>query len=66
MFNENYSLKNTMVRRKKALLNICIANDLANSFGGKKADYSKRLNHKLKAKIAMNNDLYSERFRMAA
>ena len=34
--------------REKARLNICIANDLAESFGGRKADYLIRLNRKLK------------------
>jgi hypothetical protein len=66
MFNENYYMKNKMAWRKKARLNIGIAKDLANSFGGKKADYLKRLNHKLKIKIAVGNGFYSERFRMAA
>lgn len=66
MFNENYDLKSKMVWRKKARLNICIAKDLANNFGGKKADYLKMLNHKLKVKIADNHGFYSEPFRMAA
>jgi hypothetical protein len=66
MFNENYYLKNKIVWQKKARLNICIAKDLANSFGGKKADYLKRLNRKLKIKITVGNGLYSEHFRMAA
>ncbi|MHC4458414.1 MAG: hypothetical protein ACYS0I_15265 [Planctomycetota bacterium] len=66
MFKKNYNLKNKMVWQKKARLNICIAKDLANSFGGKKADYLKRLNRKLKIKIAVSNDLYSDHFRMAA
>jgi hypothetical protein len=66
MFNENYYLTNKMIWRKKARLNICIAKDLANSFGGKKADYLKRLNHKLKTKIAVGNGVYSDHFRMAA
>jgi hypothetical protein len=38
--------------RDKAKLNICIAKDLADSFGGKKAEYLKRLNQKLKTRIA--------------
>jgi hypothetical protein len=37
--------------RDKAQLNICIAKDLADSFGGRKADYLQRLNQKLKIKI---------------
>ena len=42
---------NTMSWRDKARLNICIAKDLADSFGGKKAEYLKRLNQKLRMKI---------------
>lgn len=38
--------------RDKAKLNVCIAKDLADSFGGKKADYLKKLNQNLKMKIA--------------
>ena len=34
--------------REKARLNICIARDLTDSFGGRKADYLIRLNRKLK------------------
>jgi hypothetical protein len=63
--NDNYKNKKT-AWRKKARLNNCIAQDLANSFGGKKADYLKRLNQKLRAKIAVSNALYSNHFRMAA
>ena len=42
---------NKMSWRDKAQLNICIAKDLADSFGGRKADYLQRLNQKLKIKI---------------
>jgi hypothetical protein len=66
MFDENYYLKNKTAWRKKARLNICIAKDLANSFGGKKADYLKRLNQKLRLKIADHHGLYLAPFRMAA
>jgi len=40
--------------RDKARLNVCIAKDLAESFGGSKADYLKRLNQKLKMRIIDN------------
>ena len=40
--------------RDKARLNICIAKDLADSFGGRKAEYLKRLNQKLRIKIAFD------------
>ena len=41
--------------RDKARLNICIAKDLADSFGGRKADYLIRLNRKLRIKIAIGS-----------
>jgi len=44
-------LNDRMSLRDKARLNICIAKDLADSFGGTKADYLKRLNQKLRMKI---------------
>ncbi len=66
MINKNFCLNNKLTWRNKARLNICIAKDLANSFGGKKADYLKRLNHNLKIKITTGNGFYSEPSRMAA
>jgi hypothetical protein len=66
MFYKANVINSKMAWRKKARLNIYIAKDLANSFGGKKADYLKRLNQKLKRKIAVSNGLYSNHFRMAA
>ena len=44
--------------REKARLNVCIAKDLAENFGGKKADYLKMLNQKLRAQIIDNSALY--------
>ena len=66
MCDQYNTINNKMAWRKKARLNICIARDLSNSFGGKKADYLKRLNRRLRAKITLNKDLYSKHFRMAA
>ena len=40
--------------REKARLNICIAKDLADSFGGRKADYLIRLNRKLRLDISLS------------
>ena len=40
--------------RDKARLNICIAKDLADSFGGRKAEYLKRLNQNLRMRIAFD------------
>ena len=45
--------------RSKARLNICIAKDLADSFGGKKADYLIRLNRKLRMKIIFDSADYA-------
>ena len=55
MFNTVVSIKNKMSWRDKARLNIWIAKDLADSFGGRKADYLIRLNRKLRMKIAIGS-----------
>jgi len=44
--------------REKAKLNVCIAKDLAENFGGKKADYLKKLNQKLRAQSTFTSSLY--------
>jgi hypothetical protein len=51
MFNSIIALNNKVAWRKKAQANICIAKELAEIFGGGKADYLKRLNRKLRMKI---------------
>ena len=48
---------NKMSFREKARLNVCIAKDLAENFGGKKVDYLKMLNQKLKTQIIVNSSL---------
>ena len=55
MLSAIIQLNNKMSLRDKARLNICIARDLADSFGGRKADYLIRLNRKLKVKIIMDS-----------
>ena len=40
--------------RDKARLNICIAKDLAENFGGRKADYLIRLNRKLRINFSFS------------
>ena len=65
MFNDQNYQFNKMTWRNKARLNVCIAKDLAESFGGKKADYLKRLNRKLKMKIAADG-FYFNHFAKAA
>ncbi len=52
--------------RDKARLNICIAKDLADSFGGRKADYLIRLNRKLRLKIAISTSSFTDCIAMAA
>jgi hypothetical protein len=52
--------------RSKARLNICIAQDLADNFGGNKADYLKRLNQKLRLKIVCNATFYNRSLAKAA
>ena len=46
-----------MTFRDKTRLNICMAKDLAENFGGKKVDYLKMLNQKLRAQIIVNSSL---------
>ena len=55
MFNTVVPINSKMSWRDKARLNICIAKDLADSFGGRKADYLIRLNRKLRMKIAIGS-----------
>jgi hypothetical protein len=52
MFKIHLHPYNKMSWRDKARLNIWIAKDLADSFGGRKAEYLKRLNQNLRKKIA--------------
>jgi hypothetical protein len=47
-----------MSLREKAMLNNGIAKDLAEGFGGRKADYLIRLNRKLKVEIAFRRNDY--------
>ena len=55
MLSTLIQLNNKMSLRDKARLNICIARDLADSFGGRKADYLIRLNRRLKVKIIFDS-----------
>ena len=55
MFKIHLYPYNKLSWRNKARLNICIAKDLADSFGGRKADYLIRLNQKLRMKIAIGS-----------
>ncbi len=58
MFKEENYRMDKMSFREKAKLNVCIAKDLAENFGGKKADYLKILNQKLRAQISFTSSLY--------
>jgi hypothetical protein len=51
MFTAGLSASRQKAFRDKARLNAWIARDLAEEFGGKKTDYLKRLNGKLKEEI---------------
>ena len=56
MFRTIIPFNSKMSLRDKARLNICIAKDLADSFGGSKADYLKRLNQRLRIRIALHSN----------
>ena len=58
MLKEKKIWVNKMSFREKARLNVCIAKDLAENFGGKKTDYLKKLNQKLRAQIIVNSSRY--------
>ena len=66
MFSSNPPLNSKIYWRKKAQTNICIAKELADIFGGAKADYLKKLNHRLRIKIADHSGFYSNAFARAA
>jgi hypothetical protein len=55
MFKVHLHPYSKMSCRDKARLNICIAKDLADSFGGRKSDYLIRLNRKLRIDIALTS-----------
>ena len=55
MYNSVIQMNSKVSLRDKARLNICIAKDLADSFGGRKADYLIRLNQKLRIKVAIGS-----------
>jgi hypothetical protein len=59
MYFEPKNVCSKISYRDKARLNICIAKDLSDSFGGRKADYLKRLNRKLRAQIEVNNTSFT-------
>ena len=55
-----------MSLRDKARLNICIAKDLADSFGGRKADYLIKLNRRLRIKITFGSTNFTNCLAKAA
>ena len=59
MFDTITPLDMKMTFRNKAKLNICMAKDLAENFGGRKADYLKRLNRKLRMRIAFESNRFA-------
>jgi len=66
MFNTIIPLEMKMTFRDKVRLNICIAKDLAENFGGRKADYLIRLNRRLKANISLETIIYINHLDKAA
>ena len=61
MFKIHLHPYSNMSWKDKARLNICIAKDLADSFGGKKTEYLKRLNQNLRMRIAFDtNQAFAE------
>jgi hypothetical protein len=55
MFKVHLHPYSKMSWKEKARLNICIAKNLADSFGGRKSDYLIRLNRKLRIDIALTS-----------
>ena len=66
MLSTMISLDYKMSLRDKARLNICIAKDIADTFGGSKADYLKRLNQKLRNRIAAQSNSHNNYLAKAA
>jgi hypothetical protein len=65
MINSNIPPNSKIFWRKKAQTNICMAKELADIFGGVKADYLKKLNHRLRIKIAHHYGFSSNAFAKA-
>ncbi|MGD8343572.1 MAG: hypothetical protein PVI38_02335 [Desulfobacterales bacterium] len=55
-----------MSLREKARLNVWLAKDLAENFGGKKADYLKKLNQSLRKRIPADSLKYGRYYAKAA
>ena len=66
MLNNIIPLEMKMTFRDKARLNICMAKDLAENFGGRKADYLKRLNRKLRMRIVFESNHFADYLAKAA
>ena len=66
MLVSNTPLNNKIFWRKKAQTNIYIAKELADIFGGTKADYLKKLNYRLRIKIADHSGFNPNAFARAA
>ena len=66
MFTSHIPQNSKVVWRKKARTNIYMAKELADIFGGAKAEYLKKLNHRLRMRIAENYGFYSNGFAKAA
>ena len=66
MLSTMISVNERMSLRHKARLNICVAKDIADTFGGSKADYLKRLNQLLRKRTRGRSDRLTNRLAKAA
>lgn len=62
MQNESKIWISKMSLREKARLNVSLAKDLADNFGGRKADYLKKLNQKLRSQLTVGSSAYLRRY----
>jgi hypothetical protein len=67
MQNEKTIWTSKMSLKEKARLNVSLAKDLADHFGGRKADYLKKLNQKLRSQLKVHSSVcYQQNFAEAA
>lgn len=62
MQNDKTIWTSKMSLKEKARLNVSLAKDLADHFGGKKADYLKKLNQKLRTQIVVSPSAYDRSY----
>ena len=62
MQNEKTIWTSKMSLKEKARLNVSLAKDLADHFGGRKADYLKKLNQKLRSQLTVRSSVCYQRY----